>query len=447
MDVDKKLTNEIAQLTREQYLGDADWHQVWRYVPVLSVETYWLRIRDGQIVMSDAEKADLADWSNRTREDEDAEDEGEHARSWAAFRRRVSRRRGLVDDRRKDYAGVPPLLRRRWANYHREFGQTAPRFLLAPAEPADESATGAKARRRSSVAEAAMAVAARRATGVQRRPSHTDILKQVTGSASGAALHKASAHHAPPSHHHPQHAPPPPRAPLERARSAHDVDRPRLERMPSTRQRLTNAMNRATHQGVQRKEAPHVDEAHVYVGAGIGRLSSSKKLSSRTDRAGFLTRLRKRFASGKPMRSVSDDAPPPLNLTRIEAEMMHEARERCLWAVKANYHVAFANGRLKAHGLRVLVENADWQSDDASKPLAGWRHLEAHDLYPPNTLQRIQRLAQSVPKRFRGHLEGVIFRRMAFVFEVAYPSASEDSSFVRSRRRGSSFDCVDAAPT
>ena len=126
--MDKKLANEIAQLTREQYLGDADWHQVWRYVPVLSVETYWLRIRDGQIVLSEAERADLDDWSRHVREDEDAEDCQES--SWGTFRRRLARRRGIVDDRRRDYADVPPLLRRRWANYHRQYGQTAFRCFI-----------------------------------------------------------------------------------------------------------------------------------------------------------------------------------------------------------------------------------------------------------------------------------------------------------------------------
>ena len=54
VDVDKKLANEIASLTREQYLGDADWKMVWRYLPVFSVETYWLRLRDGHITLSDA---------------------------------------------------------------------------------------------------------------------------------------------------------------------------------------------------------------------------------------------------------------------------------------------------------------------------------------------------------------------------------------------------------
>ena len=63
VDIDKKLSKEMAMLKREQYLGDADWRMVWRYVPVLSLDSYWLRIRDGKLHLSDAESADLGELS------------------------------------------------------------------------------------------------------------------------------------------------------------------------------------------------------------------------------------------------------------------------------------------------------------------------------------------------------------------------------------------------
>ena len=73
-------------------------------------------------------------------------------------------------------------------------------------------------------------------------------------------------------------------------------------------------------------------------------------------------------------------------------EMLAESRARCLWAIKANYHVAFTHGRLTPHGLRVLVENVDMQTDDESRPLDEWERLEAHDLWPKARLSRIQYL-------------------------------------------------------
>ncbi|KAH8068026.1 potassium:proton antiporter [Aureococcus anophagefferens] len=102
VDVDKKLANEIASLTREQYLGDADWKMIWRYLPVFSVETYWLRLRDGHIVLSGG-REDLASWSEAPR------DVGVVQRLWRVL---------FPRDRRADYR-IPPLLHRRWVNYHR----------------------------------------------------------------------------------------------------------------------------------------------------------------------------------------------------------------------------------------------------------------------------------------------------------------------------------------
>ncbi|KAH8066721.1 potassium:proton antiporter [Aureococcus anophagefferens] len=104
-----KLANEIASLTREQYLGDADWKMVWRYLPVFSVETYWLRLRDGHIVLSDAEREDLASWSEAPR------DVGVVQRLLRVL---------FPRDRRADYR-IPALLHRRWVNYHREFVRRA----------------------------------------------------------------------------------------------------------------------------------------------------------------------------------------------------------------------------------------------------------------------------------------------------------------------------------
>ncbi|KAH8066720.1 potassium:proton antiporter [Aureococcus anophagefferens] len=82
-------------------------------------------------------------------------------------------------------------------------------------------------------------------------------------------------------------------------------------------------------------------------------------------------------------------------------EMLAESRARCLWAIKANYHAAFTHGRLTPHGLRVLVENVDMQTDDESRPLDEWERLEAHDLWPKARLSRIQYLNTHIPRRAR----------------------------------------------
>lgn len=98
MDVDRKLAREISLLKREMFLGDADWQMVWRYVPALSPETYWLRIVHRRISLSQIELEDL-----RRRQ----QPRGESTSSFS----------------------LPPLLQARWTKYHKRFSAVVPRFV------------------------------------------------------------------------------------------------------------------------------------------------------------------------------------------------------------------------------------------------------------------------------------------------------------------------------
>ncbi|KAH8091155.1 potassium:proton antiporter [Aureococcus anophagefferens] len=421
VDVDKKLANEIASLTREQYLGDADWKMVWRYLPVFSVETYWLRLRDGHIVLSDAEREDLASWSEAPR------DVGVVQRLLRVL---------FPRDRRADYR-IPALLHRRWVNYHREFGCVAPRFL---------NLDGGKAPLK------------------ERRSMRNDeILAKVTGSAV-LKNHAVSAHHGTGGAS--------PLNPLPTSSTSSSAfaapllsgdffgERSKQEKRPSTRDRLSEEMRQqlaASSDEGRTQSARRVSFAEAGVemtaraptsfGDDDGRSSrGGSEASSSTP--GFARRVfdgvAARFASAPKSPPSSPDsgtfvhsdpkgpAYAPLRVSSLSRssssstveggrEMLAESRARCLWAIKANYHVAFTHGRLTPHGLRVLVENVDMQTDDESRPLDEWERLEAHDLWPKARLSRIQYLNTYIPsERVRESVQGVIFRRMAFVFEVAY---------------------------
>ncbi|KAH8064993.1 potassium:proton antiporter [Aureococcus anophagefferens] len=393
VDVDKKLANEIASLTREQYLGDADWKMVWRYLPVFSVETYWLRLRDGHIVLSDAEREDLASWSEAPR------DVGVVQRLWRVL---------FPRDRRADYR-IPALLHRRWVNYHREFGCVAPRFL---------NLDGGKAPLK------------------ERRSMRNDeILAKVTGSAV-LKNHAVSAHHGTGGASPLNPLPTSSTSSSAFAAPLHSGDffgeRSKQEKRPSTRDRLSEEMRqqlaasfgdddgRSSRGGSEASSSTPGFARRVFDGVAARFASAPKSPPSTSPDSGNFAHSDPKGPAYAPLRVSSLSRSSSSSTVEGGREMLAESRARCLWAIKANYHVAFTHGRLTPHGLRVLVENVDMQTDDESRPLDEWERLEAHDLWPKARLSRIQYLNTYILERVRESVQGVIFRRMAFVFEVAY---------------------------
>ncbi|KAG5183566.1 Sodium/hydrogen exchanger family-domain-containing protein [Tribonema minus] len=57
--MEARLQHAVDLIKGDRFLGDAHWELVWRYLPVLTAKTYWHRIRQGNIVLSDVEEQDL----------------------------------------------------------------------------------------------------------------------------------------------------------------------------------------------------------------------------------------------------------------------------------------------------------------------------------------------------------------------------------------------------
>ncbi|KAJ8598440.1 hypothetical protein CTAYLR_006856 [Chrysophaeum taylorii] len=185
VDADRKIAKEINLLRRDQYIGDADWSIVWRYIPVLTCDSYWFRIRESYVSLSPSETADLADWSGRRGKIQSAEEPGESD----IGRRLVSAVRNWCFSTFTNRSGnypMPPLLKSIWFGYHRAYGSTPPHFIHL-----SEARIGATDAEQTGGDKAADKVADARV----RAYSHGEIFKAVKGSAL-LKDHDLTKHHA-----------------------------------------------------------------------------------------------------------------------------------------------------------------------------------------------------------------------------------------------------------
>jgi len=437
-DVDKKLTDAIAALKREQYLGDADWAMVWRYLPVLSVETYWLRIADGRVVLNEAERLDLALFSKRKVESEVLAKEraasvaikgGETRLAWVLHcSYRVVSQFQLFEEkcRRSDYP-VPALLQHRWLKYHVAFGNTAPHFLRAEYSAGANHDAADDVLRQLKTSELILDAVKNNAAVRQAAGAHHALTPQMVAVLRETALRDLKGA-VPPSTALKSLTPPattlksltPPSTALKG---------PSLPPAAYTAAfkglRISSPLKAASPKGLA-QDAPAfvLDATAPFALDGAGRTLSAASDDTADHVCTFAHSAQGQGALEQP---AALPAPPLMDEEKnkddehVDEGMLHEARARCLWAVKANYHLAFTRGRLSPSGLRVLLENADRQSDDFTQELCGWERLSTYELTAKGALQRLQDLKSYVPfRKLRDELDGVLFRQMAFVFEVAY---------------------------
>ncbi|KAJ8598096.1 hypothetical protein CTAYLR_005573 [Chrysophaeum taylorii] len=377
VDVEKKISREISRLRREQFFGDADWAMVWRYVPILSADAYWLRLRDGRLQLSDAELAD-------------------------ARRAVVTSSSAMASRSRSREYPVPWRLRDRWLEYHRCHGGRVPKFLhLAPGEN-----VRARLRRDASSSPEEVVVSSAAA------PTFDEILEAVM--LVDVVCHDAEERH----DEQPQlergltlqHSM---AAAVEAASSGGDDDESvrSLENLPSkattttTRKRHTlmpaNLLRRVL-RPKQRTLFP------VETTAGTPAVEQPPSSDSAA-------------ARGESEDDDNNNTELSTSLGRPRA-VRSEARARCMWQAKANYNAAFARGRLSPAGLRALRENVDFQLDDSGRKLDEWERLVASDISRLETLDKLRGLKPYlvlVPPLAK-LLDAYVFRQTAFVFELAY---------------------------
>jgi len=397
--VDRKLASEMIALRGDPYLGDADWHFVWRYLPVLTGDSYWYRLRDNFIQLSAAEHDDLAELSVRKRELREEEQQIDDDNEGSGLNRCLAL---IVRDAQdwlfestasnKDSYPLPPLLKDVWYGYHKTFGNTAPLFIhmsehrvVAPPSAADDDDDDGKG---------GLVQFYDKGKGGNNRLdrvadySHAEIFRAVRGS----ALMQDQEH----TQHHA----------LGMSMASPDDDD----------DDLGNAVGAApTRDNVGALHPAEIQPGHMNGGGGRDDPTA----------AGPTPRESKHVevtASGLRLRAhyEADD----LKLSHEEEGLLEEARSRCLWAVKANLQVAFAAGRISSAALRLLIENIDEMEDDAGSKLDGWEKLKLDRR--TSTVLGLQDNKALVPAGLgiRNLIDGMVFRKTAFVFEVAYTYAT-----------------------
>ncbi|KAJ8610286.1 hypothetical protein CTAYLR_009069 [Chrysophaeum taylorii] len=390
LDVDFEMDEEIREMSREKYLADADWRMVWRYLPVLSADVYWKRIRDGNVVLADLERVDL----DRLTRPSDGDDVGLSRRGHQCqekdhfFEQTTSSIEAICPGifARADYP-LPPLLRERWVKYHETYGGVLPRFASRPHAG---------------------------------RLSFVEILHAVQETATQKPHHVASTRSSTRAFTAVQSNPqrkPPPSADLVQ----HLTVSPMFRSLASQRQASSNKLEKAN---------AHNNDDYTKKERSTTRTPQEIELASKSDDARLSSTAPSSTTTTTPaavLRSyVADEVVPFNHRDSIACDVTSEARARCLWAIRAALQGSFGRGRLSASGLRLLVQNADEQSDNTERSLDGWERLKNADFARPPLLSWKLLMATSqldrIPLvgRLRDSLHGFIFRHVAFMFEVAY---------------------------
>lgn len=144
-----------SKLKKDKYLGNADWNVVYRYLPVLSPQIYWHRVREGHISLNEGEIGLLGKYIQEEEEKEEAaaaEEEEEQAEKQVEGADEEGRRKevgkggeggkevwsygasclgrgkeggkgGVVVAVGSRYEELPPRLRNRWKRYTQKFNQ------------------------------------------------------------------------------------------------------------------------------------------------------------------------------------------------------------------------------------------------------------------------------------------------------------------------------------
>uniref|UniRef100_A0A7S3JZM7 Cation/H+ exchanger transmembrane domain-containing protein n=1 Tax=Aureoumbra lagunensis TaxID=44058 RepID=A0A7S3JZM7_9STRA len=364
VDAELKLNQEInSNLKREQFFGDSDWSMVWRYVPCLSADAYWHRIRDHRLELSAAEFDDLRDWSSNN----------EQMNWWQYFFNTKARKYDL-----------PPMLQRAWVRTHRNYGRQPPKFIhleddSKPIQPAYFS-TGHIPKKniyhptpnRFTFDEILHAVRSARCQHYERQRTF-----DINGLVDLTARHR---HQLSSSRN------------FSEATDTEDSDHeypssPNIissNEQPVPKRKKINVLSAVAKSWRPRHDWPDVEAGKTAI--------------------------------------IREEDPPQEDLDDHDENRMLqcEARTRCLWAVQTGYNAAFARGRLSSQSLRVLRENVDTQLDDCSKQLDGWERILRTEVSQVNILDRLRGMKKYCPYPFSTYLDQWIFRRTAFVFEAAY---------------------------
>lgn len=378
VDVDRDISGEIADIAREKYLADADWHLVWRYLPVLSTDVYWLRVRDAKIVLSDAEKTDLRAWGR-------VDGKPPKKRLFVSAIEAVCP--GLLTNR-PGYP-VPAILRERWVKYHGDHGAKLPRFATRP--HAGNLAFD-------DIYDAVMTTAAGGVLG----PANSVTGEHVEHEDDADVQHSRAADVVFNN-----------KAPLGAEHSAITVS-PAFRALATHRAALNN---KATVRAVESAPSLRGGDVETKDGEQQPVLRSIKVTTSdEHDEVEIL-----------PIPQWERQQPAVIDVTS-------EARARILWAVHASLQTSFSRGRLSDSGLRLLVENTDVQSDNTERALDGWERLGDTDFARPPLFvwKLLTALAHvhNVPlvTTIRDWLNGFVFRKIAFLFEVALAYITAHSS-------------------
>jgi hypothetical protein len=122
---------------------DADWHTVWRYMPILTAGQYWQRLSSSYVLMSAAEQTDILEQHTAGQCDAAAAS----SKRWRTVSATLqsTARHWCFDSaalKSKHYTHLPQRLRSAWFSYHRQFAKQlsvssdALREVLAAHNPA-----------------------------------------------------------------------------------------------------------------------------------------------------------------------------------------------------------------------------------------------------------------------------------------------------------------------
>ena len=421
VDIERKLTKETSRLKREPFLGDANWAMVWRYVPCLSADAYWRRIKDGRLLLSEPELHDVgSSHLSMTMTPRHATDSEEEPSKKATT---VGALCAVRSSRYREYP-VPPKLKGRWHDYHEKYGGQPPKFLHLPPTDDDDDAPNAVSMRhpiRASITSHIRNLSVTTETP-RRRPFETfDLIFEAVGAS----------------------------APDDHRKKRKTMQKFSLERAASTAIERSSTMGQIQRGLLRRRQVEDDDDDDdeqqpeegvpttrlppVNTTPEVRRSKISSMLrrmmthrASRNDSVGDWAdvEMQRQGSLGRGSTTSDDDdrARTFIIEANLDLAVRAEARARIMYAVKANYNAAFARGRLSPTGLRVLREVADFQLDKTEKTLDGhWERLVEEYMCKVTTLEQMRILKIYVPvPLIRRFFDRFIFTKTAFVVEVAH---------------------------
>lgn len=398
--IEAKLENRVDLLKADRFVGDADWATVWRYIPVLTPNVYWRRIRHSNVMLSTDECEDIIGSDPvATRHNQSFPN---RALFWASqclgwFKRRVFA--GFAGG--ENYTHIPFRLRHTWYTYHQTFQVD------------------------SAIARDEVENARFESEMMQLKYSHW-----AGGLAGGGAAPEKSGSS--------------PTSSSLKNKSRMAIAELRLSRERAV-QEVKEAEDALTKQKRENRHRTSVAEENREPTSEVGLLTvhNAKQIKK------ILDASRRGLVDGRSMHGRSTHLPPqgPLALIsqgsmapqdteregRSLQEALEEARVRFLTAVKANLQELYQKGWVSSSGMRVLKVNVDVQLDHTDEPLQEWEQLAASFTLPAKPLAVLRRIP------LLGTLvESFIYRRLAFIFELAsnFISAHENVDILELIKEG-----------